>query len=239
MKNVIILTGGLAGSSVLTSMFHKVGYWVGDSTKQKHDYNTWENADLVDLNNQIIRDVGFTDDWTMNFHPDFVTRVSGPAANLDPAPFEAFVQKCSEHPPWIWKDPRLWLTIRHWIRFLDPSNVCFVTIKREHLQSWISTTLRRQIQTMDYAARYDDGIHETILEFLQERGLPYYDILYEDLLMQPERVLQGISDISGAPVNMDVFRAVFRGRLHQKQHGLKSFLHASAIYLKNYGERYR
>jgi hypothetical protein len=45
-KNVIILTSGLSGSSVLAGLIANAGYWVGDETFKKDDYDTFENREL-------------------------------------------------------------------------------------------------------------------------------------------------------------------------------------------------
>lgn len=239
-KNVIILTVGLAGSSVLAAMLSQAGYWVGEETfKKEGDYNTWENLELVRLNKQIIEAVGFKEDWTMEFEPDYISRMEQGFNALDPEPYRAFVAHCNQHQPWIWKDPRLWLTMRYWQRFLETDKLFFLVIRREHTQAWISTTLRRQIQSMGYLKRYSDGINGTILDFLTGQGLAHTVVQYEELLMQPEAVIKRINQGAGTALTFDNFKAIFHGRLHRKQHGLKSFLKASAIYLKNYGERYR
>jgi hypothetical protein len=239
LKNVIILTPGLAGSSVLTSLLGKAGYWAGESTMKKKDYDTWENTELIALNNRILEETEFREKWTMTFRPDYVTRIHDAARSLDAAPYAELVRKCDEHSPWIWKDPRLWLTIRHWQPFLDLSNTCFLVIRREHLQLWISTTLRRQIQTMDYSRRYNDGVLESIMEFLRAEGAEWLDVLYEDLMIRPEKVIEGINRMAGTSLTLADFKSVFRGDLGCRQHGVKNFLLAMAIYLKNRGERYR
>lgn len=238
-KNIIILTGGLAGSSVLTSMFATKGYWVGDQTMKKSDYNTWENSELVSLNKKIINDVDFNEDWVMEFRADYVDQIASGFSSIDPGPFIAFVDRCNRNTPWIWKDPRLWLTIRYWRQFLDFSNTVFLIIRREPLQSWISTTIRRQIQTRGHAIRYDDGIHQTIMDFVGENDANYLGFLYEDLITDPERVLADINKVTGSSLVLKDFSSVFRGRLYKKQHGLRNFLLASAIYLKNYSQRHR
>ena len=168
LKNTIILTAGLAGSSVLTSIFAKSGYWTGDKTIKKRDYNTWENDGLVAHNLRILSQAGFEENWEMEFHPEFVETISRNFDRVDPGPMQSFIADCDGHAPWIWKDPRLWLTIRYWKRFLDMPNTAFLVIRRDLMQAWISTTLRRQIQTVDYLRRYNDGIHETIIEFIRE-----------------------------------------------------------------------
>jgi len=238
-KNVIILTGGLAGSSVLTSLLARGGYWTGDDTFKKKDYDTWENAELVDLNKEIIRASGFEEDWIMEFRPDFVDQVRNGFRDFDTGRLQRFIDKCGDHQPWIWKDPLLSLTIRIWRDYLDLSRTAFLLIHREPLQAWISTTIRRQIQTVDYLRRYNDGIHSTILDFVGENDATYVNILYEDLILDPTPVIRDINSAAGTDISVDDFKAVFRGTLHRKQHGLKNYLHAKAIYFKNYSDRYR
>jgi len=238
-KNVIILTGGLAGSSVLTSLLYQAGYWVGEDTMKKPDYNTWENSELVRLNRKIIEESGFKDDWVMRFDANYIDKIASGFHKLDTAPFKDFMDECNRHRPWIWKDPRLWLTIRYWRQFFDPNDVVFVTIRREHLQAWISTTLRRQIQTFSHAKKYGDGIDETIQRFLHEEDIDSIRILYENLLLNPESVINDINHAVGVSLGVGDLKKVFRGDLYRRQHGVKNLAKACAIYIKNYGERYR
>lgn len=236
---MIILTGGIAGSSVLTALLSKAGYWTGEKTVHKPDYNTWENAELVGLNKNLLEKINFSEDWKMRFEPDFITRVFMAAQQIDPSPYRAFVEKCALNSPWIWKDPRLWLTIRYWEQFIDFEKTCFLVIKRDSLQAWTSTILRRQIQTHDYLNRYDKGVHQSILHFLEKSNASYLDILYEDLLIKPEKVIDQINILTGAQLNIDDLRNVFHGKLYRRQHGIQNHIKAVAIYLKNYRKRYR
>jgi hypothetical protein len=237
-KNVIILTSGLSGSSVLAALIAQDGgYWLGDSTIKKSDYDTWENAELVELNKRILADVGFTEDWTMHFQPEYIDRVTQAAATLDPSPYQNFVKKCETKAPWLWKDPRLWLTIRYWQQHLDLDRVAFLLIHRDPMQSWISTTLRRQIQTMKHAYAYEEGINKSLTGFLAANNAPFINILYEDLLVQPDATIETINRHLETHLELDDLKQVFRGRLHKRQHGLMSFIKAMAIYLKNHAER--
>ena len=49
MYNTIILTSGLTGSSVLTGLLARGGFWAGDRTAKKKDYDTFENEELIRL----------------------------------------------------------------------------------------------------------------------------------------------------------------------------------------------
>lgn len=232
-KNVIILTSGLSGSSVLAALLAQDGYWVGEQTIKKRDYDTWENAELVELNKRLLHDIGFEHDWTMNFDPDWPQQVTEAAAKLDPAPYRNFVERCMSHQPWLWKDPRLWLTIRYWQQFIPADNVCYLGIHRDPLQSWISTTLRRQIQTFRLARDYEEGIHRSIAGFFAAAPMPSLDLLYEDLIRFPGRTIDSINRLAATELSEADFVRIFRGKLYRKQHGLLNLAKACAIYMKN------
>ena len=57
-QNLIILTGGLSGSSVLAGLINKAGYWLGTKTT-KVKYDTFENSKLVELNIKLFRNSGY------------------------------------------------------------------------------------------------------------------------------------------------------------------------------------
>jgi len=159
--------------------------------------------------------------------------------HIDHDQLEKFVSKCNNNKPWLWKDPRLWITIRLWARFLDLNEIVFIVLTRDIMQGWISTTIRRQIQTIDHARKYNENVRNSITEFLKENKAMYYDLQYEDLLINSDRVISELNQLAGTSLSLQDFRSVFRGVLGKKQHGLKSASLAYAIYLKNYRSRYR
>jgi len=236
-KNIIILTSGLSGSSVLAALIAQDGYWTGESTVKKSDYDTWENQELVELNKQLLRDIGFVHDWTMHFDAAWPEWVFEKASRLNPQPYREFVERCSSHTPWLWKDPRLWLTYRYWAQFLTEENLCYLCIHRDPWQSWISTTLRRQIQTFSHARKYESGIRQSILTGLNEIQRPYLDLMYEDLIVKPGETIQLINETVGSGLAVQDFVRIFKGRLYKKQHGFPGMVKAIAIYLKNYSQR--
>ncbi len=238
-RNVIILTTGLAGSSVLTGLLAEAGYWTGDDTFKKSDYNTFENQELVELNRGIFKAVGYARNYTMEFSRNDVRMIAERSHDIDPAPYRDFVSRCEQHHPWIWKDPRLSLTIRFWKDMLDLSNVQFIILSREEFQTWVSTTIRRQIQTRDYCRRYMNEVHSSLMEFLGENKLPHIEIIYEDILMRPEATLKTLNDYLGTSLDMSNLTRVYRGPLHRKQRGFVDTIKAYLIYLKNFHLRYR
>ena len=111
--NVIILTSGISGSSVLTGLISRAGYWTGDITHKK-EYDTYENQELIDLDLRLFKQSGYTGNYAMEFSSAAIEQIRALNGTIDDHPFREFLQKCEAHQPWIWKDPRLWMTIRFW-----------------------------------------------------------------------------------------------------------------------------
>lgn len=238
-KNVIILTAGLVGSSVLTSLFVKSGHWAGSETMKKTDYDTFENADLIALNEQLLTSAKLEKDWLWESRWECVDEVVAAASKLDQEQFQKFVANCNEHQPWIWKDPRLWLTMGQWMKFLKREDFVVVIIGRETLQTWISAIIRRRIRSYGHLKQYYDTVHGNIIRLAEKEKLQYVDVVYEDLMIKPDVVLDRINKVAGTDLSLDHFKSVYRGKLYCRQHGIVDFLKACAIYIKNYGERLR
>lgn len=237
--NVIILTTGLAGSSVLTGLLTEAGYWPGENTFKKTDYNTYENQTLVDLNRRICRESGYDRDFTMEFDPTDVSIITEQSRLIDVQPYREFVAHCDNHRPWVWKDPRLSLTIRFWKDLLDLNQIQFIILRREEFQTWVSTTIRRQIQTREYCRRYFQNVEDSYVEFLRENNQPFLELVYEDILTKPEETLIRLNSFLGTTLAMKDLRNVYHGPLYRKQRGLADAIKAYMIYFKNYKLRYR
>src|SRR5215472_1847282 len=133
-KNVIILTSGLTGSSVLTGLIARGGYWTGDSTFRKSDYDTFENRRLIELNQKMFQEANYTGDYLLEFSSAAVKQLALLERRVPLAEYEEFIRHCNEHQPWVWKDPRLWLTIRFWSKLLDLDNCRFILLTRGAVQ---------------------------------------------------------------------------------------------------------
>src|SRR5580704_9956420 len=183
-KNVIILTSGLSGSSVLTGLVARAGFWTGEVTFRKQGpsaYETFENQALVDLNRKLLDQAGCGDSFLMEFSASAIQRVSALYPHIECGPYRAFIEQCGARQPWVWKDPRLWQTIRFWRNFLDLDRCRFILLTRASMQSWVSATLRRQIMTYRYSKEYEGSIKNSILEFFKDHKLSHLELGYEDL----------------------------------------------------------
>ena len=237
-KNVIVLTLGLSGSSVLTGLIARAGYWTGNDTAKK-EYDTYENRELVRLNSELLAAADYRKDYTSEFSWDAIKQVSSLKGNIDPAAYERFLTQCEAHRPWIWKDPRLYLTIRFWANFLDFEQIQFILLTRDQRQAWISQQLRRQVSTYAYFQRYDDGLRESLVSFLDENRISYLNMRYDDLIVRPEDALASLNGHIGASLTVDDLQAIYTGRLYRRPRSYRDFAKAVAIYVKNYSERRR
>lgn len=238
-KNVIILTNGLSGSSVLAGLIARGGYWLGKETFKKPDYDTYENKRLVDLNKQLFDLVGYEGNYDMVFNAAEIDFFAKPKQPVDPTEYREFLAECNEHMPWIWKDPRLWLTIYFWRDMLDLDQIKFINLTRDPMQTWVSVTIRRQIQEFGYLKGYLHGIRDSIRKFLVDNNAEHIELQFEDLLLTPEKTIERLNEFLGCSLDVSDLQAVYRGELYKKPKGFGDIVKAGLIYAKNYGERYR
>ena len=234
-RNVIVMTGGLAGSSVVTALIARAGYWTGE-THAKRDYDTHENQDLIRLNKSLLEAAGYHGQYTVEYHGWAIELTERAASRIDPAPYQQFLATCDQHQPWIWKDPRLWLTIRAWEKWLDLDQVDFVLVKRNRWNAWISATLRRHIESYEYSKWYGVRIEDSIKDFFHITGKNYVEIDFDALISTPQASLDALNGHLGTTLTLDDLRAVYRGELGNKSRTVDT-VKALLIYLKNFHER--
>jgi hypothetical protein len=237
MNSVIVLTIGWTGSSVLTGLLARGGLSTGRATMKKVDYDTFENLDLTELNKRLIRESGCDIDYAIQFSWRAIYTVASATERIDLAPYRAFVDGLNAERPWVLKDPRLWLTIRFWHRVIDFSDVKFVWLTRDDLQSWISANMRRQIIGYRYCKRYNGQVNTSIEAFLELNALSYTRLSFEELVMYPEETMGRLNDFLGMRLALDDLRAAYDKPLYRTPHGLRDLALAVAIHGKNYFER--
>ena len=135
------------------------------------------------------------------------------------------------------KDPRLWLTIRFWQNLIDFSDVKFVWLTRDDLQSWISANVRRQIIGYGYCKRYNGQVNASIEAFLELNALSYTRLSFEELVMHPEETIGRLNDFLGTRLALDDLHAAYDKPLYRTPRGLRDLALAAAIHGKNYFER--
>jgi hypothetical protein len=237
-NNVIILTSGLSGSSVLTGLIASAGYWTGNQTFRKTEYETHENQELIHLNLKLFAEAGYKGNYLLEFSPEAIKAIAALSGRIDLSAYRSFLSKCKDHQPWIWKDPRLWLTIRFWKNLLDLERCSFILLTRGPMQSWVSSTLRRQITTYRYSKKYEESIKQTAVEFLTENKLPYLSLSYEELIGHPAEALERLNGHLHTQLTVEDLRRVYRKPLYKNpRNSWVRHIKAMLIYLKNYSER--
>ncbi len=237
-KNVVILTSGLSGSSVLAGLLVRAGLWPGAKTYRKEDYDTFENRELIDLNMRLLEEVRYKGDYTREVSQQVVANIAGLGGRIDAGPFRAMVEKCEQHRPWLWKDPRLWLTIRFWAKLLDLQECRFIHLTRGARPLWISSLLRRQITTYRYLRSYEAEVGKLITGFLEENRLSYLHITYEALIERPDDAIAQLNRTLGTRLSVGDLKAVYNGPLYRNPGGSwASYAKALLIYARNFSER--
>lgn len=235
--NVIILTSGISGSSVLTGLISRAGYWLGDVTHKK-EYDTYENQELIDLDLQLFKQSEYTGNYAMEFSFAAIDRISALKGIVDDHPFREFLRKCEAHRPWIWKDPRLWMTIRFWNNLINHDDCKFILMTRSFSHAWVSSILRRHIRSYKSLKRYEQSIKDSLIAYLDETGKPYLHITYENLIVHPETAILKLNAYLGTSLSVDDLKAIYHLPLYKIPRSSPiDYLKAILIYLKNYSER--
>lgn len=217
----------------------RAGAWSGNDTHLKPDYNTFENTELIKLNRRMMDDLGYGHNHEHEFSQQTIIDMAQRADSIDLSPYQDFVDRCNEHQPWVWKDPRLTWTIRVWARLIDLSKTSFVVLTRDDDQAWISSTLRRHIQTRAFTNYYNHGIVASLKDFLDSNDCAFVEYQFEDLLLTPERTIESLNSYLGSALTMDDVKAVHRAPLYRKSRNWKDKLLAYAIFFKNIREAQR
>jgi len=230
-KNIIILTPGLSGSSLLTSLLGKAGYWFGEETK-KISYDTFENDTLVDININILERLGFSQKNIINQSVKFLqTGMQKQAGTDDNIQCYNLIKDCGINEPWIWKDPRLCYTIHFWSELMDIKNIKFILMTRDLKQVWTGTILRADY-IIPYRKLQVDQEHPTnsAKEFLSCNSLDHLHVTFEDILLDPEKTLQNLNQFLSTELTHNDLLNVYRGKLYSKRWNARDFIKACFKY---------
>lgn len=215
--NVIILTSGIAGSSVLASLIARRGYWLGERTETVA-YETAENSRLVELNIRLFQASGARGRDLGQLPPPDAARISRLADEIDLTDFREFVAECDANGPWLWKDPRLCYTVGFWQRIMDLRGTRLILASRDHRQVWIGAVLRGR-QCVRFADTRDMAIYagDASRAFIRAIGAEYHEVTFEDLIEHPDRAVAGLNAFLDIDLTVEDVRAVYRGALFRRR----------------------
>lgn len=231
LPNVIILTGGISGSSVLAGLISRAGYWLGHDTK-KVAYDTSENRKLVDLNIQIFRQTGFLTRDIADLPPPSVKKIGNLYKNTPLSRYTEFVQECNSHQPWLWKDPRLCYTVYFWHRLLDLKDIKFLVMSRDLKQTWTGLILRGKFPiSLDSITQIHNDCSHSCHEFLSQERVEYLALTFEELILTPEKCIENINCLIGSNLDISDMKAIYRGPLYRVRWSKADFLKAKMKFL--------
>ena len=234
--NVIILTTGLSGSSVMTGFLAKSGLWTGDETAYKENmagtYETFENKKLIELNKSLIKAAELEFDVKCRYDEKARERFNQLYKTIDTTKYKDFLRECDSRSPWIWKDPRLIITIGFWRNFLDLSNTKFIIIHRNCYELWKSQTIKRIVYSYQYLKKSELKTRLDLLSYLDSNGFSYISIEYDLFTAKPTKFIKKLNEFIGTNLQEKDWHDIYRktSRYSHYKRTLLSFL----IYLKNY-----
>jgi hypothetical protein len=193
---------------------------------------------LIELNLKLMNEAGYRGNYLMEFAPNTMRTIESLYSKIDCDEYRSFVASCEAHRPWVWKDPRLWMTIRFWRHCMNFEDCRFILLTRSSLQIWVSTVLRRQILTYRYHRRYEKNIYESAASFCGDYHLPYLHVTYEDLIQHPAEMIGRLNGHLGTSLTVEDLQAVYHKPLYKSpRHSALQYAKAMLLYLKNYSSR--
>lgn len=240
-NNVIVLTTGLSGSSLVTSFIAQAGYWSGDETVVKNNstgnYNTHENKRLIELNDQLMKELSYEYNNDAQFHNQAHILFEKAASEIDKTEYLEFIKYCDSNGRWIWKDPRLWITIGFWQNIIKKDCIKIILLYRDPFSLWISLLNKRQIVSYSHLKKIEKKSRDELGGFLNSRGMNYHLLCYDKLIEMPEDVIPGLNNYLDDSLSLNDLIEVYDGRIRAKTWNYKRLILAILIYMKNYNIR--
>ena len=212
VKNVIILGAGRTGSSLLAGLIAHNRYWINqESIESRAGYpdGDYENPSLVKLNKDILTESGYGYTKVVSDCKVDITAIKKLVYADNIYKYKAFIQKCEENSPWLWKDPRLCYTIYFWQSLLELDNIDFLFITRNRYDIFRSYT-KYQIYTTktEVYRKYDEQI-TAVEAFLEENKVPCLKIHYPEL-KRKEELISKLNNYLGTSITIADYKAVER-----------------------------
>lgn len=227
---------------MLTGLLAQAGFWTGKDTVIKDNstgkYDTYENSQLVELNKLILSGLGEKADnnfWYRNDVRNKLNQLSQPQLDQE---IISFVEECSTHMPWVWKDPILWQTLGFWLKYLDTSQLKIIVLYRRSFPLWISQTSKRIIYDYADLKAAEKTARVELLKFLHHNDLDYQEVEYDLLTARPAEVIYQLNKFLSTQLNVTNWNRIYHNPLTYFGNIKRNIL-ALLIYLKNYSQRIR
>ena len=202
-KNIIIVGPPRSGTSLTSGIFARQGYFAGEQLRSGDDYNPFgyfEDEALVEANVKLFSEVDFNFHNTWMFAPIADSQIEAisklPTKECD----QQLVGACDGHVPWMWKDPRLCVTLSYWTKLIDWSTTGVVLTQRNpedvywsfRRKGWCPSGNARRDQTIERIEKHA----ATALATVQQYNVPHISIQYDEYHECPAEVAQRINEFA-------------------------------------------
>lgn len=216
-KNALIVGPPRSGTSLASSIFARVGYHVGSIRAANYrlgdDHNPFgyfEADEVVEHNARLLRRVGYRFHNTWTFEPISASEEAQFAVLEADDQDRELVRGYEDHAPWLWKDPRMCLTLPYWWRFMDPDRTVVYLTTRDPVDAYASFRRKGWCRSGAGERRRVGRLVEHHIESARQTvaslNIPHIRVHYTDYSTDPEGVAERISeafeiDVSSADLN--------------------------------------
>ncbi|WNC72535.1 sulfotransferase [Thalassotalea psychrophila] len=237
-SNVIILTTGLSGSSLITSLIASAGYWIGKKTRVKDNYSghydTFENEKLIHLNENLFKQLNLTFNANTPYAKETFELITNSYSVLDKNEHQKFIAHCDSNSPWIWKDPRLRVTLGFWLELIQTHDLKFILVTREPWSLWVSLLNKRQIVVLETVKRFELETRELLRSYAKGKNIPLCTINFDKLISKPEPQIEKINQFLGVDLSREDYNNVANLALVKESRSYIRQVKALLIFIKNY-----
>ncbi len=239
MKNVIILGAGRTGSSFLSGLVsHKRFYINSDMIPAREGYpdGDYENPELIALNKRILLGSGYGYDKAFALKSVDINSVKQFSKTVKDDAFKAFLDKCNQNRPWLWKDPRLCYTIFFWHRYINLSQIDFIKITRDPYLVFQSHS-KHQIKHLKKDL-YNNYAWQTqaVDLFLSENKINALHIDYADL--KHPSVIERLNEYLGTDISREDYFYIKKDNITKKKSRIRFMMRyaigAGKLYFKKF-----
>jgi hypothetical protein len=208
--NVVVVGMPRSGTSLAASLFVNAGYYPGPRQREASEANPFgyfQSQDLMALNVGLFHQVGFPfhNTWLYDRMADEVRK------RIDDLPVgdehRQFLAHCGQQSPWVWKDPRMCMTLGFWRKVLDLDSTRIILVRREPaaiyhsfvVQNWLR---ERPMSREEVYERIEQHV-AAAREALDRHRLPFIEIWYEKLLAQPDPIVAQVNAFTRAGIRAE------------------------------------
>lgn len=233
-KNVIVVGMPRSGTSLTAGIFPPKGYYIGDRSKaflrEGNDHNpfgSFEADDLIAENVRVLQAVGFDFHNTWLFEPISSEQIARIADVPVLSSHRDFVRAYEQRAPWVWKDPRLCVTLPYWWRLIDPERTVVVFVRRDPNAIYLSFLRRGWCQpgraereaVLARVQQHTDAATAAI----ESLDIPHAVVDHEEYMRAPAAVAHRLSvlcdlsiSVDDLNVHSDLDHSSIRGRISSR-----------------------